>query len=127
MRVVNAHGVGRLQLNVLVLQQNLKNIERDVSLSRAAKFWDLWAEGADKVLEWAKGEKDSETNGEINAGEGEGKNGGREENFTYEELKSLLELCYSEQLNSPERGISTVAKRGMGEHLLQLSEYMWQS
>jgi exocyst complex component 4 len=112
-KAMNANGCGRMQLNILVLQQNLKNIEADVSLDRAAKFFDLFTEGPDAVVKQAKDEKESG-------------NGGKEL-FSYEELKTLVELCYSEQLSNPERGISTVAKRGMGEHLLQLSEYMWQS
>lgn len=112
-KAMNAHGVGRMQLNILVLQQNLKNIEADVSLDRAARFFDLFTEGADAVVRQAKESKESGNDGK--------------EVFTYEELKTLVELCYSEQVTNPERGISTVAKRGMGDHLLQLSEHMWQS
>jgi exocyst complex component 4 len=106
---MNAHGCGRMQLNILVLQQNLKNIEADVSLDRAARFFDLFTEGADAVIRTAK----------------EGKESGSSV-FSYEELKTLVELCYSEQASSPERGISTVAKRAMGECVLELSklEYM---
>jgi len=110
---MNAHGCGRMQLNILVLQQNLKNIEADVSLDRAAKFFDLFTEGPDAVVKQAKEEKENGTGGK--------------ELFSFDELKTLVELCYSEQLSSPERGISEKAKRGMGEHHLQLSEYMWQS
>lgn len=112
-KAMNAHGCGRMQLNILVLQQNLKNIEADVSLSRAAKFYDLFIEGPDAVVKHAKEVKEQAEGGK--------------EMFTFEELRTLVELCYSAQLASPERGISTVAKRGMGEHSLQLSEYMWQS
>ena len=112
-KAMNSFGCGRMQLNILVLQQNLKNIEAEVSLDRAAKFFDLFTEGAEAVVKYAKDEKESGTGGK--------------ETFSYDELKTLVELCYSEQASSPERGISTVAKRGMGEHLLQLSEYMWQS
>jgi exocyst complex component 4 len=112
-KAMNAHGCGRMQLNILVLQQNLKNIEADVSLARAAKFFDIFTEGPDAVIKQAKEGK-------------EAANGGKEL-FSYDELKTLVELCYSEQMASPERGTSTVAKRGMGEHLLQLSEHMWQS
>lgn len=112
-KAMNTNGCGRMQLNILVLQQNLKNIEADVSLDRAAKFFDLFIEGADAVIKQAKDEKEQG-------------NGGKEL-FSYDELKTLIELCYSEQLENPERGISSVAKRRMDEHLLQLSEYMWQS
>lgn len=112
-QAMNANGCGRMQLNILVLQQNLKNIEADVSLDRAAKFFDLFTEGPDAVIKQAK-------DGKEPANEGK-------ELFSYDELKTLIELCYSEQLSSPERGISTVAKRGMSDYLLQLSEHMWQS
>ena len=110
-KAMNSNGCGRMQLNILVLQQNLKNIEDNVSLARAARFYDLFTEGAEAVVREAQESKDA--------------SGG--ENFDYDELKTLVELCYSEQVSSPERGISTVAKRGMGEDLLKLSEYMWQS
>jgi exocyst complex component 4 len=110
---MNANGCGRMQLNILVLQQNLKNIEPDVSLARAASYFDLFTSGPEAVVQKAR--------------EGKEGAGRRRETFSYDELKTLVELCFSEQLADPERGVSTVAKRGMGEYLLQLSEYMWQS
>jgi len=108
---MNANGCGRMQLNILVLQQNLKNIEPNSNLSRAADYYDLFMEGAEAVLKKAKESKEKED---------------REE-FTYDELKTLIELCFSERIADPERGVSTVARRNMGDCLLQLSEYMWQS
>jgi len=112
-KAMNNNGCGRMQLNILVLQQNLKNIEADVGLNRAARFFDLFIEGPEAILKQAKEEKE--------------KGNGGKEMFSYDELKTLIELCYSEQLENPERGISTVAKRRMDENLLQLSEAMWQS
>jgi exocyst complex component 4 len=114
-KAMNANGCGRMQLNILVLQQNLKNIEQDVSLQRAARYYDLFTEGPEAVVKKAKEGK-----------EGASAKGGRE-SFSYDELKTVVELCFSEQLADPERGVSVVAKREMGEYLLQLSEYMWQS
>jgi exocyst complex component 4 len=110
---MNANGCGRMQLNILVLQQNLKNIETDVNLDRAAKFFDLYNQGPDAVVKQAEQQR--------------GKGEGEKELFSYDELKTLVELCYSEQFSSPERGISTAAKRATAAHTLQLSEYMWQS
>lgn len=110
---MNGNGCERMQLNILVLQQNLKNIEADVSLDRAAKYFGLFTSGPDAAVQQAKEQKE--------------KGDGGKELFNYDELKTIVELCYSEQLASPERGISTVARRAMGEHTLQLSEYMWQS
>jgi exocyst complex component 4 len=117
-KAMNANGCGRMQLNILVLQQNLKNIEQDVSLQRAARYYDMFMEGPEAVVRKAK-----EENGDTAAK----KMASKRDTFSYDELKTLVELCFSEQLANPERGVSTVAKRGMGEYLLQLSEYMWQS
>lgn len=114
-KAMNSNGCGRMQLNILVLQQNLKNIEQDVSLKRAARYYDLFTEGPEAVVRKAKEGK-----------EGAEAKGGRE-SFNYDELKTLVELCFSEQIADPERGVSVGAKREMGEYLLQLSEYMWQS
>ncbi|KAG9249224.1 Sec8 exocyst complex component-specific domain-containing protein [Calycina marina] len=118
-KAMNGNGCGRMQLNILVMQQNLKNIEAEVNLNRSARFFDLFMLGPGKILEESI----------KNARSGQEKTNGRtgSDNFSYEELKILVELCYSEQLEDPERGISSVAKRHMDEHLLQLSEHMWQS
>lgn len=115
-KAMNANGCGRMQLNILVLQQNLKNIEADVNLDRAGRFYDLFTAGPDAIVKHAKDERESGI-----------KEQGIKEQFSLEELKMLTELCYSEQLSSPERGISTAATRGMNEHQLALSEIMWDS
>jgi len=113
-KAMNSNGCGRMQLNILVMQQNLKNIEAEVNLDRATNFFKLFLVGPEAVLKQASSDEKTKDNGV-------------KENFGYDELKTLLELCYSEQLEDPERGISSVAKRRMDEHLLQLSELMWQS
>ena len=116
-QAMNKHGCGRMQLNILVLQQNLKNIEEDVSLGRAARYYDLFVEGAEAVVAFAKQEKEAEDK------EGEE----AKQMFGYEELKTLVELCFSEQVVSGERGISASAKRAMGEMVMRLNEVMWES
>lgn len=124
---INARGSGRMQLNILVLQQNLKNIEAGVDLARAANYWALFDQGADAIV--AKAREDA---ARVAGAEGEGEGGvppaGRDpDRFTYDELKALIELCYSELMASPERGNVNAAKRNMAEKLLELSEHMWQS
>jgi exocyst complex component 4 len=119
---INAKGAGRMQLNILVLQQNLKNIEAGVDLARAANFYALLDKGADAIVEKAK-----EDASKTPANGGHDANGLDADTFTYEELKTLLELCYSEQAASQERGIENAAKRAMADKLLALSEHMWQS
>ncbi|KAI0874182.1 Sec8 exocyst complex component-specific domain-containing protein [Hypoxylon argillaceum] len=115
---MNNRGCERMQLNILVLQQNLKNIEADVDLVRAAKYYGLFGKGPDAIIEKAKRDKERE------ADEGSAP---AAERFSYDELKALVELCYSVQLADPERGVNSAAKRQMGEKVLALSEYMWQT
>lgn len=121
---INAKGSGRMQLNILVLQQNLKNIEPGVDLARAANYFALFDKGPDGIVNKAKEDAESEKGG---GGEERQDKRRDPERFTYDELKALVELCYSEQLADPERGVNGVAKRQMADKLLGLSEVMWQS
>ena len=107
--VMNSHGCGRMQLNVLVLQQNLKSIENEVTLARSALFYEYFTEGASAIVSRVK--------------EAEGKDVG----FNLEELKVLVELCYSEALQSQQRDIAMQAKRALNDHQLQLSECLWNT
>ncbi|KAJ5145994.1 uncharacterized protein N7515_000558 [Penicillium bovifimosum] len=143
---MNENGALRLQLDVLVLQQNLKNIIIDpagdssnsttdlhlqaaqevVALPRSAKFLDWFLEGAEKTLEYAKDEKEafaSQGNRALAAGNGEP--------FTYEELRVLVDLCFSEILRGP-RGAESredfmSAKKASADALLTLNEIMWDA
>lgn len=47
---MDEHGNARMQLNILVLQQNLKDIEQDASLLHAARYWELFEEGPEGVV-----------------------------------------------------------------------------
>ncbi|THC92135.1 hypothetical protein EYZ11_008403 [Aspergillus tanneri] len=139
---MNENGALRLQLDVLVLQQNLKNIiiapstegpynntaanHEVVALPRSAKFLDWFLEGAEKALDYAKDEKNAfATQGEKALAAGNG------EPFTYDELKALVDLCFSDVLLGP-RGAENredfmVAKKASADALLRLNEFMWDS
>ncbi|RAK88699.1 hypothetical protein BO79DRAFT_148364 [Aspergillus costaricaensis CBS 115574] len=145
---MNENGALRLQLDVLVLQQNLKNIIIDptddgrkddspnsqqnsehtevVALPRSAKFLDWFLEGAEKALDYAKDEKESfATHGDQALAAGNG------EPFTYDELKVLIDLCFSDILLGP-RGAENreefmAAKKASADALLRLNEVMWDS
>ncbi|KAL8890966.1 MAG: hypothetical protein Q9215_001967 [Flavoplaca cf. flavocitrina] len=101
---MDSNGCGRMQLNILVLQQNLKAIEGGVQLSRSADYFELFAEGADAVVERAQ------------------QSGAKEADFSIEEFKSLVELCHSEALQSQQRESSVQARKKLTEHLRQLDE-----
>lgn len=153
---MNSNGCGRMQLNILVLQQNLKAVETrgEVALWQSAAFFDLFLEGAEGVVQRAKLAAQhgaTKGNGEGNGNEGEGKatgesagkdrteekNKGEEDDeaqsspglrfFSFEEMKVLLELCYSEGLRSEKRDVVVHAKRGLSEHMLALSELLWDA
>ena len=107
--VMNENGCGRMQLNILVLQQNLKSIESDATLTRSAQFFEYFTEGAGTIVSKVK------------------EAGGKDVGFNLEELKVLIELCYSEALQSEQRDIAMQAKRALSDHQLQLSECMWNT
>lgn len=94
---MNSKGCGRMQLNILVLQQNLKNIEEGVDLARAANYYSLFDGGGEAVVGKA-------------AADG----------FSRDEARRMVELCFSEALANPERGIASAARRNMEEKLQAL-------
>ncbi|KAL2818455.1 hypothetical protein BDW59DRAFT_175187 [Aspergillus cavernicola] len=144
---MNENGALRLQLDVLVLQQNLKNIILDpaessalsdvatsqeaeqyrevVALPRSAKFLNWFLEGAEKALGFAKEEK------KYIASHGSQTPTADGEPFSYEELKVLVDLCFSETLKGPKgeenREDFMAAKKASADALLRLNEIMWDS
>ena len=127
---MNSYGASRLQLDVLVLQQNLKNIiglshpesQELVALPRSAKFLDWFLEGADKALDHAQEEKQNPEKS-LAAGNGEP--------LTYDELRTLIDLCFSDTLRGPKgsenREDFMAAKKASSDALLRLNEFMWDS
>ena len=110
---MNEHGCRRMQLNILVLSQNLKLIENSaeghtVELDRSDRFYEMFTEGAESVIERAR----------DRGGEGL-------EGFALEELKALVELWYKEGTESTQREVQVKAKRDLGDRLLILSECLW--
>lgn len=90
-----------------------------VSLGRSARFFDFFMQGAEKVVQRAR---DAAASAAAEAG-----NDVTELGFSLEELKVLVELCYSEGLRSTQREVAVQAKRGMSDHLLVLSEVLWNA
>ncbi|KAL4784626.1 hypothetical protein BJX76DRAFT_347642 [Aspergillus varians] len=137
---MNENGALRLQLDVLVLQQNLKNVIVDsaptsaidveqyreiVALPRSAKFLDWFLEGAERALDYAKDERGYLAAHGVTAHPADG------EPFSYEELKVLVDLCFSEILRGPKgednREDFMAAKKASADALLKLNEIMWDS
>ena len=104
-KLLNRAGAERMRTNILVLQQNLKNIEKSSDLGRAARFYGLYETGMKKIIEDAK-------KGEIE--------------FAFDELKVIVELYFSEAMNNRRESAAALqARRSLNEGLLQLSEIMW--
>jgi exocyst complex component 4 len=100
--VLNSAGCNLLQLNVLVLQHNLKNIEPEVQLLRSTLYFDLFAGGPKNIIAHAKSK-------------------GKSAGFSFEQMRALLQLCYSEALASDRRD---AAEKAMEESVQQLSQAM---
>lgn len=108
---MNANGCALMQLNILVLQQNLKNVEEKAELPFSALFFDLFTAGPDAIVARAK-----------KHGKGFGVGG---DGFGYETVKRLMELCYSERLGSERREVGVAARRALDAQLLEISEFLY--
>nr|POE65216.1 putative exocyst complex component sec8 [Quercus suber] len=87
---MDSYGNARMQLNVVVLQQSLKNMQSDASLDKAARYYKLAGQGAQAILK----EKD---------------------NNVYEtgDLKALMRLCWREERDGRSGNVDEmVAKLG---------------
>lgn len=111
---MNANGCALMQLNLLVLQQNLKNIEDGAALPNTALFFDLFTAGPDAIVARAK-----------QHGKGFGLQGLARDLFTQEKAKGLLELTYKERLNDERREAVVQAQRDRDAQLLEISEFMY--
>ncbi|KAI5806550.1 Sec8 exocyst complex component-specific domain-containing protein [Peziza echinospora] len=92
-------GADKMLLNILVLQQNLKNIEQGVVLERARRFFELFKGGIQGLIATVK----------------EGGCG-----FTWEEVRGLVGLLFQEGVK--DGGSAVAAKKGLNEALTQLAE-----
>jgi len=85
-------------------------------------YFELFDEGPEAIVKRAREDGEAARTPAPADGQGGGK-----PRYSYDEFKALLELCYSEQLADPERGVAAAAKRQLADKMLGLSEYMWQS
>lgn len=108
---MNMHGCAHMQLNVLVLQQNLKNIEDDAELRYSALYFDLFTAGPDAIVDRAS--KFGKTFGVPGGLLGE------------ESVQSLLKMCYEERLRGENRESSVGAKRKLDAQLLEITDFMY--
>lgn len=107
-KILNQNGADRMKTNILVLQQNLKNIEPTADLGRANRFYGLYNGGVKGLMRVAK------------AGQME---------YDLNELRVLVELCFSEAINgTPGRTSAGAvqARQSLSENLAELAEIFQQ-
>ena len=85
---MDAHGNARMALNILVLQQSLKNIQSDADLNDAARFYELGGQGPMAILE--KGVK---------------------EGYAPADLKALMRLSWVEERDEGLEDLETLVAR----------------
>lgn len=106
---MDRRGCERMLLNILVLQQNLKNVEEGVDLARAANYYALFQDGPDKIVEKAKA--DSVASNSDGDGDGDAQITSEFQRFSYEEIKHFSSCAIAsswpiqrEALPLPQRG-----------------------
>lgn len=142
--VMNANGAERMRLDAMVVQQNLRGMIANVRQARTGSvgktdtgakglgisatditgsdaddgiltatqtYYSLFLDGADEVMKYVR----------------EAKAGGTDVGFSYDELRTLIELCFSEALRGEDREESVRARKRLGDVLLQLGEVMWDA
>ncbi|KTW31694.1 uncharacterized protein T551_00955 [Pneumocystis jirovecii RU7] len=109
---MNVLGSKKMLLNIMILEQNLKNIIRDVESIKFEKsnyFYEIFKLGPKNLLKKIKESKNV---------------------FSYDEIKTLLQLQYSEDLTKADEvnrpDIIMALKHSLNENLIELNEYLWQ-
>ncbi|OCT54646.1 putative exocyst complex component sec8 [Cladophialophora carrionii] len=85
--------------------------EDDGLLKLSSRYFDLFLTGADSVLAFVR----------------ECKASNRDVGYTYDELRTLVELCFSAKLRGEDREESVRARKGLQDALLGLGEGMWDA
>lgn len=128
-QVMNENGAARMGLDVLVLQQNLRNItgtaiklagpttgglgiqeaaDEEILRDSTQYYTSLFPAGPEKIMDFVQSRKSQK----------------QDVGYTYDELRSLIELCYSIKLRAGrEEGIK--AKKDSQSVLLRLGEAIW--
>ncbi|KAJ9612598.1 exocyst subunit [Cladophialophora chaetospira] len=142
--VMNTNGAERIRIDAMVVQQNLRAIlantadkraswgggdaaksqdglgistdtneddEDDGLLTSSSHYFDLFLTGPDSILSFVR----------------ECKAQKKDVGYTYDELRTLVELCFSAKLRGEDREESVRARKGLQDALLGLGEGMWDS
>lgn len=106
---LNTPGYHHLQLSILVLQQNLKNIDSQANLSKSQNYYAFFELGPEELIKRAR----------------EATEGGSVLGYSFEQGKKIIELFYSEGEGSDRRDVAVQAKRAREARVLELSEWLY--
>jgi exocyst complex component 4 len=140
--VMNANGAERMRVDAMVVQQNLRGMlagvrhspttstsapatraglgisdpatsnegteEDDGVLALTHTYYSLFLDGAEEIMRHVRDTKAQ----------------GKDVGFSYDELRTLIELCFSEALRGEDREESVRARKRCGDRLLELGEAM---
>lgn len=142
--VMNEDGARRMGIDAMVVQQNLRAIlagtaakrlswggeatngqdglgistdspatedDDEGLLTSSTRYFNLFLTGPESILQHVKGSKSQ----------------GRNIGYTYDELRTLVELAYSAKLRGEDREEAVRARKGLQDALLGLGEGMWDS
>jgi exocyst complex component 4 len=140
--VMNANGAEKMRVDAMVVQQNLRGLlasvtsmssnlrsdnataqglgisssqaiqeEEEALLTLTQEYYTLFLSGPDEIIKYIQDVKSQ----------------GHDVGYTYDELRTLIELCFSEKMRGEDREESVKARKGLGEVLLSLGEGMWDS
>ena len=139
--VMNSNGAEKMRVDAMVVQQNLRGLlasvnpvsgtaqpstsaqglgissdnaspnDDDALLTSTQQYYTLFLSGPDEIITYIK----------------DAKNSGRDVGYSYDELRTLIELCYSGKLRGDDREESVKARKKLGEVLLSLGENLWDS
>ncbi|KIW75401.1 hypothetical protein Z517_10142 [Fonsecaea pedrosoi CBS 271.37] len=141
--VMNTNGAERVRIDTMVVQQNLRAIlantthkrrswtndnkdpaglgisgaddtdadNDDGLLTSSSRYFDLFLTGPDSILQYVRDCKSQE----------------KDVGYTYDELRTLVELCFSAKLRGEDREEAIRARKGLQDALLELGEGMWDS
>ena len=101
-------------------------------LTASHQYYDLFLKGPDRILAFVKDKKKAVLSASRSPARKPESAAGVPDleaavGYTYDELRTLIELCYSVKLKSPDWEESVKAKRAMGDNLMTLGELMWDA
>ncbi|EXJ79785.1 hypothetical protein A1O3_08069 [Capronia epimyces CBS 606.96] len=116
--VMNENGAERFRIDAMVVQQNLRAIlAKDVDdedsglLLSSSRYIDLFLSGPDSILQHVQDRKSQK----------------KDVGYSYDELRTLVELWFSAKLRGEDREEAIRARKSLQDVLLALGEGMWDS